>query len=419
MSEQTCAEPELNGTRPAQSLTKQALTEQTLTEQILDWSREGVQIDRGERLVRNVALAGRYSRNGYEYESQALLEAVDLYEGKPVFLDHAGRSGHVRERSARDLIGSVENVSYQDERVRGDIRVLDTESGRTFLALAESESDVVGMSHVVLAERTADRSRVVKIHDVISVDVVVSPATTRGLKEGMDEMPLGIRLGMTLMGSYEMVLQQLDDQLEEHVGEVSANAYRNVERVGLFNENMIALAEREGVEVGLVFAWSYKDGVTGLANQIVEVEVEEIELGTWMDREDLPSLKNESDESTAGQMVLGQKWLSEEVERLRIECESLTNELNQARAENDCQLQVAEWMQQMEQMGMPAEAVTDLFREQLVATTDGTRRDELIRERLELWKRARRQLPRSSGRLSETGEEQNQDEEFIRLLKAA
>jgi ubiquinone biosynthesis protein UbiJ len=42
------------------------------------------------------------------------------------------------------------------------------------------------MSHVVLAERNGDGAIVEKIHDVISVDAVVGPATTRTFRESVD-----------------------------------------------------------------------------------------------------------------------------------------------------------------------------------------------------------------------------------------
>src|SRR5690606_29164537 len=72
---------------------------------------------------------------------------------------------------------------YESGRIRGDIRVLDTDSGRTFLALAESNAPGVGMSHVVLAERSQPDGTVDRIHDVVSVDAVVFPATTRTFRE--------------------------------------------------------------------------------------------------------------------------------------------------------------------------------------------------------------------------------------------
>lgn len=165
----------------------------TLVEQCGDW-RARACVERETRLVRNVALTGRESRNGYAYSESALREAVSLYERKPVFLDHAPDRGRPQERSTRDLVGSIVNARYEDGRIRGDIRVLETESGQTFLSLVESETPGVGMSHVVLAERGADGLTVERIRDVISVDAVVGPATTRTFREshgGADEASAG------------------------------------------------------------------------------------------------------------------------------------------------------------------------------------------------------------------------------------
>ena len=385
---------------------------QQLTEQVLDWSQEGVQIDRAERVVRNVALAGQFSRNGYEYDSSALEEAVSLYEGKPVFLDHAYPHARRGERSARDLIGSIENVSYRDERVRGDIRVLDTESGRTFLALAESAVDVVGMSHVVLAERTPDRKRVVRIHEVLSVDVVVSPATTAGLSEGLEGDQRGLQPGMSLIGSWEMVLRQLDHQLETQVGEIAEGDYERIERVALFERHLVTIAERNGRAVGLVLGWSMEEGRVCLSEEYTEVRIEEIELGTWRDREDLPRSESESTEELLPRLQV-------EVTRLQQENAALDEELTAVRATLDRQLRECDWRRQMEAMGMPAEGMTEVFCEQLAATNDDTRRLELMRERAQLWKRARRLEPRSLSRIADVNEGRNRDEEFVRLVRAA
>lgn len=156
---------------------------QQLTERIADWRSAGTEIDRTSRWVRNIALAGRDSRNGYQYSREALTEAVQLYEHKPVFLDHAERLTKPFERSTRDLVGSIVNTRYEGDRIRGDIRILDTEAGRTFMALAEAEQTPVGMSHVVLARRSSDRKQVESIEEVVSVDAVMYPATTQTFRE--------------------------------------------------------------------------------------------------------------------------------------------------------------------------------------------------------------------------------------------
>lgn len=163
------------------------MTQERLSIVVEDWAG-GVQVDAAARLVRNVSLAGRESKNGYSYTEEALKQAVPMYEGKPVFLDHATDKSRPRERSTRDLAGAVTNPRYEGDRLRGDVKVLDTESGRTFLALAAANSPGVGMSHVVLAERSEDGKAVQKVHDVVSVDAVVSPATNSNFSESEDPM---------------------------------------------------------------------------------------------------------------------------------------------------------------------------------------------------------------------------------------
>ncbi|WP_437185583.1 hypothetical protein SH668x_002694 [Planctomicrobium sp. SH668] len=156
----------------------------TLNERIENWNSD-LSVDQTRRLVENIAIAGQSSRNGYAYAEDALEQAVALYDGKPVFLDHAVSRQRPLERSTRDLVGSVVNPRFENGRIRGDIQVLDTESGRTFLRLVEAEVPGVGMSHVVLAERSQDGTQVVRIAQVYSVDAVINPATTTTFSESI------------------------------------------------------------------------------------------------------------------------------------------------------------------------------------------------------------------------------------------
>lgn len=160
----------------------------TLTERCHDWN-QSLHVDGPGRLVQNVALSGTDSRNGYSYTEEALQSAVDLYRDKPVFLDHGQDRSRPHERSTRDLVGSIVSPRFVDGRIRGDIRVLDTEPGQIFLKLVESATPGVGMSHVVLARRSADGKTVERINDVISVDAVVNPATTTTFRESIDATP--------------------------------------------------------------------------------------------------------------------------------------------------------------------------------------------------------------------------------------
>lgn len=187
-----------------------------LTEHVADWRTEALEVLADQRLVRNLVLSGAVSRNGHHYTAEALQQAAPLYQRKPVFLDHAPNAARPYERSTRDLVGTVIAARFDDGRIRGDLQVLDTEAGRTFLALIAAEHATVGMSHVVLVQRGSDPKVVEKIHDVISVDAVVFPATTQGLRESHtpDEDQLTL-LQEQLRQSHDE-LAQLRQQLAEH-----------------------------------------------------------------------------------------------------------------------------------------------------------------------------------------------------------
>jgi hypothetical protein len=162
----------------------------TLHERIEAWRTTESKIDSARRLVTGVVLVGAESKNGYRYSESALRQAVSLYEQRPVFIDHAAQPGRPLDRSLRDVIGTIVRARFEQGRVLGDIEVADTPAGRTFLALVEADTPAVGMSHVVLARKNADQTVVEAIQEVVSVDAVVFPATTAGLRsESFEEPP--------------------------------------------------------------------------------------------------------------------------------------------------------------------------------------------------------------------------------------
>lgn len=216
-----------------------------LTEQCADWRCEA-RVQRAQRLVTNVALAGASSKNGYRYSESALREGARLYERKPVFLDHAPDRRRPQERSARDLVGSIVHPRFEAGRIRGDIQVLDTEAGQTFLSLVESDAPGVGMSHVVLAERGGDGATVERIHDVISVDAVVGPATTTTFREAVDDAAAAVVDG----GPHrDEALERLQGRLQELIVERDALAARvaEFEQRGAREAAARECAERSGL----------------------------------------------------------------------------------------------------------------------------------------------------------------------------
>ena len=180
---------------------------QPFTEHMDDWRTADVQVDFDRRRVANIVLSGGVSRNGHRYTEEALQQAAPLYDSKPVFLDHAANPARPFDRSTRDLVGFVLEPRFEGGRIRGDIQVLDTEAGRTFLALIEANHPAIGMSHVVLAQRGSDPNVVARIHDVVSVDAVAFPATTSSFRESKPTSP----------DSWEAFAEQFDSALAVHV----------------------------------------------------------------------------------------------------------------------------------------------------------------------------------------------------------
>jgi hypothetical protein len=204
---------------------------QSLTEHVQDWKTGEARVDQENRIVKNVALTGRESSNGYRYSEQALIEGLPLYENKPVFLDHPNSQTQPHRRSTRDLVGSVVNARYENGRIRGDIRVIDTEAGRTFLAFAQSNGPAVGMSHVILAEKNADGSVVEKIHEVVSVDAVVFPATTKSFQEqhGAAGQRGSLQENLAWLTSERTTLEQQVARLQNELSQLSLR--REVEQM--------------------------------------------------------------------------------------------------------------------------------------------------------------------------------------------
>lgn len=237
---------------------------QQLTEQIADWRSTELEVDRPARIVRNIALTGCKSRNGYEYTPEALREAIALYEDKPVFLDHAVRSTKPFDRSTRDLVGSIVEPRFEQGRIRGNIKVLYTEAGRTFLALTEADEIPVGMSHVVLARRSTDRKQVESIEEVVSVDAVIYPATTASFRENYD----GIEPEPVLDSEEEIrQLQSERDCLKEQLSAVEEERDRLQEQMRRSSSRQKMLAESGLPEYAIS---------DGFREQILQAETDDV-----------------------------------------------------------------------------------------------------------------------------------------------
>lgn len=158
-----------------------------MLQEYANWHAPTVRVDRGEGVIHGVKILGLRSRNGRVYLPEALSQAMPLYEGAKVNLNHP--KGHARQpRDYQDRIGAIRNVQLREgEGLFADFHFNPKHALAEQLAWdAEHAPGNVGFSHHVQA-RTSRRGEelvVEAITQVESVDLVADPATTRGLFEG-------------------------------------------------------------------------------------------------------------------------------------------------------------------------------------------------------------------------------------------
>jgi hypothetical protein len=146
-----------------------------------------LRVDREAGVIRGVKLLGLSSRNGRRYLTQALTDAVGLYEGAKVNINHP--KGHpLAPRDYQDRLGVVRGVEFRaGEGLFGDLHFNPRHMLSEQLVWdAEHAPQNVGMSHNVLARTKQHENETVveAITKVQSIDLVADPATTSGLFEG-------------------------------------------------------------------------------------------------------------------------------------------------------------------------------------------------------------------------------------------
>lgn len=326
---------------------------QPMTEQITDWRVADVTVDFTERVVKNIVLSGGVSKNGHRYTDEALREAVAKYDHKPVFLDHAANVSKPFDRSTRDLVGSVTQPRFEQGRVRGNIQVLDTEAGRTFLALMEGRSPAIGMSHVVLAQRGANPQIVEHIHDVVSVDAVVFPATTHGFHEADRS---------SIPGSWEALIEQIDAALPRALQQVTGTSPRSVRRVAMTECLVLAEAVEHDSDTARMYEFGWQSSADGIELQLSARDVAPP-----------PMILRERQADVLGQ-------LRSELAATMAERDALREQEQQRRQDAEIEALITE-------SGLPSSAVTEAFRDQLRSLPRNEQRRAWLTERAEFLRR--------------------------------
>ena len=142
-------------------------------------------VDTEAGVILSAKLIGRESANGRIYRTDALREAKPKYEGARINLDHPSRTGG-GERKFTDWVGVVENVTEGSDGLYGDLNLRQKSvSYEEIMEAAETFPQHFGLSHVADCgyEVIQGVEHINEIEDVVSVDIVLEPATTSGLYE--------------------------------------------------------------------------------------------------------------------------------------------------------------------------------------------------------------------------------------------
>ena len=158
----------------------------------VELARTKGRVDATAGIIYGVKLLGRNSRNGREYSENAMRDAVPMYEGKKVYVDHPTRETMQDDRKFGDWAGVIRNPRYESGAVYGDIHL--RQKSRHYdelIEAAERFNSAFGLSHVADGEsRMRGGIEVIEsITDVFSVDIVTDPATTAGLFESATTLP--------------------------------------------------------------------------------------------------------------------------------------------------------------------------------------------------------------------------------------
>ena len=156
------------------------------SENIVERVALGGALDKEHHVIRGVKLLGLESKNGRTYLPTAARNALALYEGAKINVNHPkGSPGSPRGYEER--IGIARDVEFREgQGLYGNLHYNPSHPLAAMLEFdAEHSPESVGLSHNVEARTsTRDGKKVVEsIVRVQSVDLVADPATTNGIFE--------------------------------------------------------------------------------------------------------------------------------------------------------------------------------------------------------------------------------------------
>jgi hypothetical protein len=146
-------------------------------------------IDTEAGVIHGVRVLGKVSQNGREYTDAAMTQALPLYEGVKVNVDHVRGTGKT-ERNFAEGVGELRNVRRESDAVYADLHYLKSHPLAPLLVeSAERFPKQFGLSHDAEGKvvRSRGKSMVESVVAVHSVDLVGRPATNAGLFESIGD----------------------------------------------------------------------------------------------------------------------------------------------------------------------------------------------------------------------------------------
>lgn len=141
------------------------------------------EVDAEAGVLRGVKLLGTNSKNNRIYSEAVRREALPLYKGRKVYIDHQAEPG---DRRLNDWAGKITEAENRPDGIYGTVKL--RKQSPHFAGIIEAAQDFdgdIGFSHVADGQTRMDGDTeiVEAIREVFSVDLVTDPATTAGMFE--------------------------------------------------------------------------------------------------------------------------------------------------------------------------------------------------------------------------------------------
>ena len=335
-------------------------------------------------LIENVKILGNLSINRRRYTAEAVNNAINLYEGCKVNINHPAVPN--TNRSLYDRFGTLQNVKAVGDELYGNLRYNPKHPlAETVKWWAENDPNMLGLSHNAVGQGKDENGVFVvdKIVTVRSVDLVADPATTKGL--------------------YEERTMPADTAPAQSATVEPASKPAGIAAGKMDTEGMVSKEDRNyklGCMVADLISDTKLDKKTKAKKLLAATDL--IDEGDMPESVHLkpavpaPAVADAATPAATPPAKTARELAEEVLQKTKANTAAKKAEADKIKAENDVAARRVHALALCEEAKLPKDLVSELFIEQLVASKDETRTKALIEERNKLWGGPARQ-PRAQG----------------------